>query len=56
MNFELSMEDFIIIQNALQYYKNVEKRGNFSKYDVEKINKLRDRLAYQMIPSKDSIR
>tara|TARA_A100001201_G_scaffold85526_1_gene75563 strand:+ start:416 stop:592 length:177 start_codon:yes stop_codon:yes gene_type:complete len=54
MNFELTMEDFTIIQNALHYYKHVEKRGNFQQYDVERINKLRDKLSYQMIPSVNS--
>ena len=51
MNFELTMEDFTIIQNALHYYKKVEKRGNFKRYDEDRINELRDKLSYQMIPS-----
>tara|TARA_B100002019_G_C20832719_1_gene386060 strand:+ start:311 stop:499 length:189 start_codon:yes stop_codon:yes gene_type:complete len=55
MNFELTMEDFTIIQNALHYYKKVEKRGNFKDYNEERINKLRDKLSYQIVPSKDSI-
>jgi len=54
MNFELTMEDFTIIQNALHYYKHAEKRGNFSDFDVDRINRLRDKLAYQMIPSMNS--
>lgn len=54
MKFELTMEDFTIIQNALHYYKHVEKRGHFQQYDVERINKLRDKLSYQMIPSANS--
>ena len=54
MNFELTMEDFTIIQNALHYYKKVNKRGEFSNYDEERINRLRDKLAYQMIPSFNS--
>ena len=45
MNFELTMEDFTIIQNALHYYKKVDKRGNFKMYTEEKINNLRDRLS-----------
>ena len=49
MKFELTMEDFTIIQNALHYYKHVEKRGHFQQYDVERINKLRDKLSYQTI-------
>ena len=54
MNFELTMEDFTIIQNALHYYKKVEKRGNFKQYDIDRINQLRDKLSYQMIPSINS--
>jgi hypothetical protein len=56
MNFELTIEDFTIIQNALHYYKKVEKRPNFSHYDEERINLLRDKLSYQMIPSRKSKR
>ena len=54
MNFELTMEDYTIILNALHYYKKVEKRGNFSDFDEQKINNLRDKLAYQLIPSPKS--
>jgi hypothetical protein len=54
MNFELDMEDFTIIQNALHYYKHVEKRGKFSHFDEERVNKLRDKLSYQLIPSVNS--
>ena len=54
MKFDLTMEDFTIIQNALHYYKHVEKRGNFSSFDEDRINRLRDKLSYQMIPSPDS--
>jgi len=54
MNFELTMEDFTIIQNALHYYKKVNKRGEFFNYDEDRINRLRDKLAYQMIPSFNS--
>ena len=54
MNFDLTMEDYTIILNALHYYKKVEKRGNFQQYDDEKINLLRDKLAYQLIPSINS--
>ena len=52
-SFELTMEEFTIIQNALHYYKHVEKRGNFQAFDEEKINLLRDKLSYQLNPSKD---
>ena len=54
MNFELSMEDYTIILNALHYYKKVEKRGNFQQYNDEKINALRDKLAKQTVQSKFS--
>ncbi len=53
--FELSMEDYTIILNALHYYKKVEKRGNFQQYDDERINKLRDKMAYQLVPPFDDI-
>ena len=51
MDFDLTMEDYTIILNALHYYKKVEKRGKFQQYDDVKINLLRDKLAYQLIPS-----
>jgi hypothetical protein len=50
------MEDYTIILNALHYYKKIEKRDNFSSYDEERINKLRDKMAYQLIPSFNSKR
>lgn len=48
MTFDLNMEDYTIILNALHYYKKVEKRGNFQQYDEERINNLRDKLASQV--------
>ena len=54
MNFTLSLEDYTIILNALHYYKKAPKRDNFEQYDEQRINLLRDRLAYQLIPSKKS--
>ena len=54
MNFELNMEDYTIIINALHYYKKVEKRGNFKQYDEERVNRLRDKMAYQLVPRADS--
>ena len=54
MNFDLTMEDYTVILNALHYFKKVEKRGNFKQYNDEKINLLRDKLAYQLIPSINS--
>ena len=53
MKFDLSMEDYTIITNALHYYKKVEKRGNFQQYDDERINKLRDLLAHQLVWNQD---
>ena len=55
-NFELTMDDYTIILNALNYNKNIEKKGNFQQYDERRINKLRDKMAYQMIPSQFSNR
>jgi len=56
MDFKLTMEDYTIILNALHYYKKVEKRGNFKQYDADRINELRDKLAYQLIPSPNNNR
>lgn len=53
MKFDLSMEDYTIIINALHYYKKVEKRGNFKQYDEVKINKLRDLMAHQLVWNQD---
>jgi len=54
MKFDFTMEDYTIILNALHYYKKIEKRGNFKQYNEERVNKLRDKMAYQLIPSRDS--
>tara|TARA_B100001093_G_scaffold7891_1_gene7673 strand:+ start:78 stop:248 length:171 start_codon:yes stop_codon:yes gene_type:complete len=54
MKFELDMDDYTIILNALHYYKKVEKRENFKQYDEKRINKLRDKMAYQLVPSPNS--
>ncbi len=53
MKFDLSMEDYTIILNALHYYKKVEKRDNFKQYDDERINKLRDLMAHQLVWNQD---
>lgn len=53
MKFDLSIEDFTIIQNALHYYKKVEKRGIFKQYDEERINQLRDNLSQQMFNTEE---
>ena len=48
LEFDLTMEDYTIILNALHYYKKVDKKGNFKQYDEKKINDLRDRMAKQV--------
>ena len=48
MKFDLSMEDYTIISNALHYYKKVDKRENFQQYDEVRINQLRDQMAQQL--------
>lgn len=55
MQFELSIEDYTIILNALHYYKSkyVEKRGNFNQYDDERINELRDKMAHQLMNNQE---
>ena len=52
MKFDLTMDDYAIILNALHYYKKVEKKGNFQQYDDERINSLRDKLSHQIIWNK----
>ena len=49
MKFDLTMEDYTILLNALHYYKKVEKRDNFKQYDENRINKLRDKMARQLV-------
>jgi len=49
VKFDLDMEDFIILQNAIHYYKHVEKRGNFKQYTVERCEELRDKLSRQVM-------
>ena len=51
MNIDISIQDYAIILNALHYYKKVEKKGIFQKYNDEVVNELRDRLAKQICPS-----
>ena len=41
MKFDLNIEDFTIILNALHYYKKVEKRGNFQSYNEVRINAIK---------------
>ena len=50
MNFELTLDDYTLILNALHYYKKVEKVGAFQKYDEKAINNLRDKMSKQLIP------
>lgn len=51
MNFDLSIEDYTIILNALHYYKKVEKKEQFQVYTPTRIDALRDKMAQQLIPS-----
>ena len=53
MKFDLDLEDFTIIQNAIHYYKHVEKRGNFKKYDIPRCEALRDKLAKQIMENNE---
>ena len=55
MNFDLSIEDYTIILNALHYYKKVEKREQFQAYTPTRINQLRDKLAKQLVPNSKGI-
>ena len=55
-SFNLSLEDYTIIINALHYYKKSEKRGKFTDFTEERVNQLRDKMAYQLIPSPNSKR
>ena len=48
MNFELSVDDFTLLLNSLHYYRKVEKRGHFQKYDDAAISALRDKLSKQL--------
>ena len=54
MKFELTIEDYTISLNALHYYNKVEKYTNFAHYDEKRINELRDKMAYQLVPSPNS--
>ena len=53
MKFDLSMEDYTIIINALHYYKRVDKYPNFQQYDEVRINQLRDQMAHQLVWNQD---
>ncbi len=53
MKFDLDLEDFTIIQNAIHYYKHVEKRGNFQQYDIPRCEELRDKLAQQLMENNE---
>ena len=53
MKFELTMEDYTIILNALHYYKKVEKRANFRVFDERSASiNLRDLLANELMKGK----
>lgn len=46
--YSLNIEDTTIILNALHYYKKVEKKGTFQKYDSIRINQVRDKITQQL--------
>ena len=48
MKFDLNIEDFTIILNALHYYKKVE-RANFTNYNEMRINAIRDKMSQQFV-------
>ena len=50
MNFELTMEDYTIILNALQIITRKSKSIQLAHFDEGCINKLRDKMAYQLDP------
>ena len=52
--FDLNIEDFTIILNALHYYKKVEKRGNFADYNEMRINVVRDKMSKQMLDQEET--
>ena len=52
MRFDLTIEDYTIILNALHYYKKIDKKGLFEQYNDQRINAVRDKMAQQMVPSK----
>ena len=49
------MEDYTILQNAIHYYKHVEKRGNFQKFDIERCEQLRNKLSQQLLHDEEII-
>ena len=50
--YSLNVDDTTMIINALHYYKKVEKKGNFVKYNNNKINQLRDKINKQFMQQK----
>ena len=52
-DFNLSLEDYTIIINALHYYNKLEKPATFKCYTEERINQLRDKMVKQLIPSRN---
>ena len=50
--YSLNVDDTTMIINALHYYKKIEKKGNFAKYDNNKINQLRDKINKQFMQQK----
>lgn len=55
MRFDLTMDDFTLIQNAVHYYKHVDKRGHFQKYDIDRCEELRNKLSLQLLQDEEVI-
>jgi len=49
MKFNLTIEEFTLVQNAIHYYKHIPKRGEFQKYDIASCEALRDKLSHQLV-------
>ena len=47
--FNLSLDDYNIILNALHYYKKIEKKGPYQRYDEKTIDTLRDLMVHQFV-------
>ena len=55
MKFEMTIEEFTLVQNAIHYYKHIPKRGEFEKYDIASCEALRNKLSYQLVHEQKTI-